>query len=148
MPPRTDALKSFFHSSVLFAAFATICVAGVWAQNEEVAVDAAMSDASTVIDAEFLGNPAVRGISDADVIQRAEIIERCLSGPFNKYASLNRLIGDFQFWQRFMLPIAPPAADQIFYAQHDKFRVFDPTGFPVQVLSGLVPESYRVLATR
>lgn len=142
MPRGSDALKSLCHSLVVSAMFAVFYVADVCAQNEDVAVDAAMSDASTFIDADSLVNPVVRGISDADAMQRADIIERCFSSPFNKYASLNRLIEDFQFWQRFMLPFSSQTTEAI-YAQHGKFRVFDPTGFPMQVLSGLVPETYR-----
>lgn len=91
MPQRSDALKSFCYSSVVFAVFAIFFVSGVCAQNEEVAVDDAMPDASTVIDAEPFSNLIQHGIPYTDVIQRAEVIERCMSSPFNKYASLNRL---------------------------------------------------------
>ena len=80
---------------------------------------------------------------DPDIAAQVENTEYWLLTPDFGDLSLEGVIEDFQNWQREDLPIAPPSADYILYAQRDALRVFDPTNFPAQVIAGLVPESYR-----
>ena len=81
--------------------------------------------------------------TDQTLIARTDAIEHLLSNPMLSYASLDRLVRDYQLWQNFGVAISPPGTNTAFYIQRGKFRVFDPTGFPTQVLSGLIPEIYR-----
>ena len=85
--------------------------------------------------------------SDAALLQLTSRVQRGLLNSVNHFRSLNRIVNDFHFWQSLDLIIAPPAANYIFYGgQRDVLRVFDPTGFPARIVSGLVPESYRDMA--
>ena len=73
---------------------------------------------------------------------RAEAMTHGLTNSFRAFYSLDRLVRDFQLWQNLGVAIAPPSTNAFFIHRND-FHVFDPTGFPVQVLSGLIPETYR-----
>ena len=73
---------------------------------------------------------------------RAEAMTHGLTNSFRAFYSLDRLVRDFQFWQNLGVAIAPPSTNAFFIHRND-FHVFDPTGFPAQVLSGLIPETYR-----
>ena len=103
-------------------------------KSKVVAATSAISTGSTV------QNNSTKSLS---VQQIANGIEQTLLVPLIRFSTLDRVINDFNFWQRVDLPIAPPAPSQTFYAQSALLRVFDTTGFPPRVLSGFVPESYK-----
>ena len=113
------------------------------AQDTAIAVDGADITAGAPITAAALGDATARQNRDVRIKMLDNIIRLDLLMPFVRYNSLDRMLRDFQFSQRMDLPIAPPQAGYVFYAHHDTLRVFDPTGFPDRVLSGLVPETYR-----
>lgn len=113
------------------------------AQDTAIAVDGADITEGAAITADDLGDATARQNRDVRIKMLENIIQRNLLMPFVRYYSLDRMLRDFQFSQRMDLPIAPPQAGYVFYAHHDLLRVFDPTGFPERILSGLIPENYR-----
>ena len=131
-------------SAVAFvlATLAFLCAAGVRAQEQQVAVAAGGDDATLTANAvgraTLLPNPGI------DVDRLAQAFERGLMTRWHSYCpTADSLVRDFHFWQRFLLPIAPPAAGSVFYAQRSSLRVFDPAGFPPEMVAGLEPESYH-----
>jgi hypothetical protein len=64
----------------------------------------------TFLDAELataqtdpVADPYIELLHNPRVLQKASITERQLSNPRNQYASVERLIEDFQRWQKFRM---------------------------------------------
>ena len=134
--------------SLCFCSSLTVLfVAGVRAQGNATATDDAATEAGIMLNADAVPSLVALRNPDADVTQMAEAIENNLLSAWFSYGSLDRVIQDFEFWQRFELTFAPPEASLVLFAQRARLRIFDPTGFPVQVLSGLIPETNQYAVT-
>ena len=152
---RFKVTPQFFHFLFGVCALTVLVVltaASVCAQDGLATAD--NTDGATIL-AATPAKPAGLGVVDVGVIQGSDAsllkmtsrVERSLLNSFNHFPSLDRVVTDFHFWQSIDLIIAPPAANYVFYGgQRDALRVFDPTGFPARIVSGLVPESYRDMA--
>jgi len=80
------------------------------------------------------------GVSKQE-LNRIELFEDSLLTPWNCYTTFARLIGDYHFC-RSLSENAPVSVTNLPFASA-RFRVFDPTGFPEQVVSGLIAEPYQ-----
>jgi len=74
-------------------------------------------------------------------LNRIEIYEGSLLTPWSCYTTFERLIGDYHFCRS--LSENAPVTVTNFPFSSARFRVFDPTGFPEQVVSGLIAEPYQ-----
>ena len=77
------------------------------------------------------------------ILARAGDIVCDLTSSNALFDSADSALANFTLDQAMFLPIAPPDPNFSLYAVRGEIHAFDPTGFPADLVSALVPESYK-----